>query len=307
MILGLCRSVAEAIAGEPAGPTADRKDGTATSALLSLDESNIGKVQLQKLSKKAQRMVDELSRLAYSIVKHPTVFITPEVLEAYVATQSCLGKAETFGEVFYLYANKPLAKAGSSPIAFKKQNPDKVSNEVPIAVADRALQTAIDAKQLIAGMDIVDTTYATKAFRRAKFIRKALLPCTGLTLAPVAAYTVASQLAAFQTTMETGLATNVAFAGILSYFAFTASIGVVAITTANDQMERVTWAKGMPLRERWIREEERAAIDKIACSWGFREVWRRGEEEGEDWLTLREWIGNKGMILDAVELMEGME
>jgi len=81
----------------------------------------------------------------------------------------------------------------------------------------------------------------------------------------------------------------------------------VAVTTANDNMDRVTWAPGIPLRDRYMREEERAAIDKIAGSWGFRENWRRGEEEGEDWDVLREWIGNKGMILDRVELMEGME
>jgi hypothetical protein len=107
--------------------------------------------------------------------------------------------------------------------------------------------------------------------------------------------------------MDSAMATNVAFAGILAYVGFTATIGVVAVTTANDQMDRVTWAQGMPLRERWIREDERAAIDRIASAWGFREVWRRGEEEGEDWDNLREWVGRRGMILDRVELMEGME
>lgn len=81
----------------------------------------------------------------------------------------------------------------------------------------------------------------------------------------------------------------------------------MAITTANDQMERVTWSQGMPLRERWIREEERAAIDKVAQAWGFNETWRRGEEEGDDWEVLREWVAARGMILDAAELMEGME
>jgi hypothetical protein len=174
-------------------------------------------------------------------------------------------------------------------------------------VADRALQTAIYAKKLNAAMGIVESAYTTKASHRAKFVRKCLLPATGVAVAPVAAYTIASQLAVLQTTMDTAMATNVAFAGILAYTFFTGTIGVVALTTANDQMERVTWAPGMPLRERWIREEERAAIDKIAVSWGFREIWRRGEEEGDDWDALREWIGGRGMILDRVELMEGME
>ncbi len=103
------------------------------------------------------------------------------------------------------------------------------------------------------------------------------------------------------------MATNVAFAGILAYVGFTATIGIVAVTTANDQMDRVTWATGMPLRERWLREEERAALDRVAGAWGFKEPRRRGEEEGGEWEELREFIGRRGMVLDRVELMEGME
>jgi hypothetical protein len=82
---------------------------------------------------------------------------------------------------------------------------------------------------------------------------------------------------------------------------------MVAITTANDQMERVVWAQGVPLRYRWLREEERAALDKVAVAWGFKEPWKRGEEEGQEWESLREFIGMRGMILDKSELMEGME
>ncbi len=130
---------------------------------------------------------------------------------------------------------------------------------------------------------------------------------TGLALAPAAAYSLSSQLAAHQSTMDVSLARGVAFAGILAYVGFTATIGIVAITTANDQMDRVTWAQGMPLRERWLREEERAAIDRVAGAWGFRDVSRRGEEEGEEWEGFKEWVGLRGMVLDSVELMEGME
>ncbi len=79
-----------------------------------------------------------------------------------------------------------------------------------------------------------------------------------------------------------------------------------AITTTNDHMERVTWAPGIPLRERWLREEERAAVDKVAISWGFKGG-RQGEEQGVEWEGLREWCGLRGMILDKTELMEGME
>ena len=79
------------------------------------------------------------------------------------------------------------------------------------------------------------------------------------------------------------------------------------MTTANDHMERVTWANGTPLRERWLREEERQMYDLVAAAWGFKEGWKRGEEEGEDWMALRELIGMRRMMLDRVELMEGME
>jgi hypothetical protein len=304
--LGQCEVLAKLLVFDPPTASLDRKDG-ATSALLSLDDSSAKKVPIHKLPPALQRMIDELSSLAYSIIKYPSVFITPAALETYVEVQAILGKSQTFPEVFHLYGSKPVPQEGSSPIRYSQQNPNKVANAIPFPVADRALQTAINAKQLVVAMDIIEAAYTTKAFKRAKFVRKGLLPATGLAVAPVAAYTIASQLAILQTTMDSAMATNVAFAGILAYVGFTATIGVVAVTTANDQMDRVTWAPGVPLRERWMREEERAAIDKVAGAWGFRESWRRGEEEGEDWDALREWIGRKGMMLDRVELMEGME
>lgn len=304
--LNECNSLAEALVMDRSSPVIDRKAG-ATSALLSLDETaSAKKIPAQKLPTAIQHAVNELSSLTYSVVKHPLIFITPQVLDVYSKIQANLGKPQTFPEVFQLYANKPIPQ-DTSPIRYSKQNPNKVSNAVPVHIADRALQVAIESKQLVVAMDIIESTYTTAAFHRAKFVRKCLLPATGVAVAPVAAYTIASQLAVLQTTMDSAMATNVAFAGILAYTFFTGTIGIVAITTANDQMDRVTWAPGMPLRERWMREEERAAIDKIAGSWGFRETWRRGEEEGEDWDALREWIGGKGMILDRVELMEGME
>ena len=84
-------------------------------------------------------------------------------------------------------------------------------------------------------------------------------------------------------------------------------MAVLAITTANDQMERVVWLPGIPLRHRWLREEERAAMDKVAVAWGFKDPWMRGEETGEEWESLREFIGMRGMILDKTDLMEGMQ
>ena len=123
----------------------------------------------------------------------------------------------------------------------------------------------------------------------------------------MAAYAVASNFSALQGAMDAAVATNTAFAGILAYVGVTASIGAVALATANDQMRRVTWAPGVPLRRRWLREDERAALDRIACAWGFQEKARQGEEDGPEWNTLREYIAGRRMVLDRTELMPGME
>lgn len=125
--------------------------------------------------------------------------------------------------------------------------------------------------------------------------------------APVACYSIASWASSLQNTMDPSTATGIAFAAGLAYVGGVSSIGVLAITTANDQMERVTWLPGVPLRHRWLREEERAAMDKVALAWGFKNIDYRGEEEGEEWEALREFIGMRGMILDRTDLMPGMQ
>ena len=48
-------------------------------------------------------------------------------------------------------------------------------------------------------------------------------------------------------------------------------------------------------------------MDKVALAWGFKSVDLRGEEEGEEWEALREFIGMRGMILDKTDLMPGMQ
>ena len=150
-------------------------------------------------------------------------------------------------------------------------------------------------------------TLHQRAFRRHKFITRALPPLAGLGLSPVALYVLASQIGATSSVASTQDMTLAIFLGGLTYVGVVSSMGFIALSTANDQMQRVTWQTGTPLRERWMREEERAALDKIACAWGFQEKWRQGEEEGADWDALREYIGQKGMVLDRTELMEGMD
>ena len=288
------------------------KANTPTLNLLNLEEQrkrNDGSASSTRalIIAMRQRAVDKLSKVAHSIVTTPQVFITPELLSSYVTTQSLLGRPETIPPIFILYASKPIPLPNTSPIQYRSSNPNKASFAVPLFIANTALSSAIERKNLPICFDIINTSVCANAFRRSKFLKRALAPVFGLALAPAAAYSAASQWSLWQDTMDSEMARNVMFAGLLAYVSFTATLGVVAITTANDQMDRVTWVSGTPLRERWLREEERAMVDRVAGAWGFQESWRRGEEEGRDWQTLREWTGLRRMVLDKVELMEGME
>lgn len=293
---------------------ATKENISPASTLLSLDEQ-AARADNQTESERTTTLAlsirdnaaERASALAHSILCHPNVFITPEILATYVHIQSLLGRPQTLPQAFELYAVKPLPEIDTNPISYTTPNPKKASFAVPLPVANEALTAAIETKNLAVCLDIIDTTVCAPAYRRSKILRRAVLPITGLALAPLAAYTLASQLSVFQDTMDPAVATNIAFAGIISYVAFTATIGFVAVTTANDQMDRITWATGVPLSERWLREEERAAIDRVAGAWGFKERWKRGEETGTDWEALREWAGLRGMILDRTELMDGME
>ncbi|KAI1482309.1 hypothetical protein F4774DRAFT_370846 [Daldinia eschscholtzii] len=286
---------------------------SAESELLSLDSTsnpNSPKsinATTESIVSQVRQIIDRISDTAYAVLSHPPVFITPELLEKYVDVQARLGKPETLPQVFQMYASKPMPRESRGSISYAKQNPNRVANAIEPPVIEKALDTAIEARNLDAAVGIIENSYATKAFIRNKLLRKALLPVGTFAATPLAAYVLATNFSDLQDTMDSGTATNIAFAGILAYVGFTASIGVVALTTANDQMKRVTWAPGVPLRLRWIREEERAALDKIACAWGFQEKWRQGEEEGAEWDALREYIGQKGMVLDRTELMEGMD
>ncbi|GKT42279.1 uncharacterized protein ColSpa_02460 [Colletotrichum spaethianum] len=278
------------------------------SDLLSLDSNSAaaksGSTSIPSMSVKDT--VDTISESAYEIIAHPTVSIGPQVLDLYVNIQARLGRPETLPHVFELYASKPKAKAVEGSITYVQQNPNRADKAIEAAVAETALGAAIDAKNLDAAIGIVEACYATQAFYRQKLLRKALLPASAVSAAPFGVYALASNLSAFQNTMEPVTATKFAFAAILAYLGFTATIGMVAKTTVNDHMRRVTWAPGIPLHQRWLREEERAGMDDIACAWGYREKWRHGEEGGIEWESLKEYLGLKGMMLDRVELMEGM-
>ncbi|ROT37387.1 hypothetical protein SODALDRAFT_340692 [Sodiomyces alkalinus F11] len=250
--------------------------------------------------------IECVSTSAYAIVAHPPVFITPEVLDLYVTIQARLGRPETLPDVLELFASKPKPRVVDGAISYEPQNPKRADRAIQASTAEAALNCAIEARDLDAALGVIEACYTTEAFVRQKLLKKAFLPVSVFGAAPFAAYGLAATLSTFQNTIEPATATKYAFAGVMAYVGFTATIGMVAAITANDQMKRVTWAPGTPLHTRWLREEERVALDDVACAWGFKEKWRHGEEAGPEWDGLREYLGLKGMILDRVEFMEGM-
>lgn len=285
------------------------RDISPASALLSLDAQRASPNTSQQFGKSAAAISD----LAHRLVIHPPIFITRSILEIYITIQSLLLHPSTFPDVFRLYAEKPVptvSKPSGSALErvdYTPSNPNNISAAIPQDLANAALTTAIHTRSLPTALSIISTTFRAPAYRRAKIFQKAVPPLIGAGLAPVAAYALASQLAAHQTFLDPSQFTQIAFAGMFTYIAAVGTIGLVALTTSNDQMDRVTWALGMPLRERWLREEERAAVDCVAQAWGFKESWRRGEEEGAEWEGFKDWIGYRGMVLDKVGLMPGME
>jgi hypothetical protein len=277
---------------------------SATSALLGSVNSRASPGSITP-----QSLLTLITTRAEQILRDPTVFITPAVLKAYTTLQSVFNQPASFPDIFHLYAHKPVPTMNPTTreITFTKPSPDKVTAAIDPKTASIALATATASHDLALAIDIITTSFSTTAFQRAKILRRAAIPIGGLALAPCAAYALSQTFSHLQTSMDEGVASGIAFAGIMTYVGAVSMVGYVAVTTANDQMDRVTWASGVPLWERWVREEERAAIDSVAGSWGFQEVEKRGDEEGEDWEGLREWIGMRGMVLDKVGLMEGME
>ncbi|KAL7785028.1 hypothetical protein V8C43DRAFT_156142 [Trichoderma afarasin] len=256
------------------------------------------------------KLVDATSRIshaAYAIISNPNVEMTPGFLELYVAIQSQLGQPESLPAVFELYATKPKPVVKNGQIAYLKQNPNAASRAIEPAVADMALQAAIDAKNLDSALGIIEASYSLPAFKRQKLIKHGTAPAIGLATLPFGIFGLSTAYASYwQNTMDISTATGIGVAGISGYFLVIGSLGMIAKLSHKDQMKRVTWTPGTPLRYRWLREEERAALDKVACAWGFKEPWRHGEEMGPEWEGLKEYMGYRQMLLDRVEFMEGM-
>ncbi|OQE41277.1 hypothetical protein PENCOP_c005G05085 [Penicillium coprophilum] len=311
-LLQRCQRVAESLVSQERDQSegSSKGEGSAISSLLDLEEKQTAaknKGKAQSSQNPDARLADSVAEIAIELLKDEKVFISPEALQSCTETLTMLRRAEHFPEIFHLYAYKPVPEEGSSPVKLLKANPKSINSAVPAELANKALGVAIAQKNLSLVLAIIDNTFCAPAFHRAKIFKKAGVPLIGIAAAPAACYALASWAATFQNTMDPNVATGIAFAATLAYVGGTSSMGILAITTANDQMERVVWIPGIPLRQRWLREEERAAMDRVACAWGFKDPYMRGEEVGEEWASLREFIGMRGMILDKTELMAGME
>lgn len=256
---------------------------------------------------KLQEAIGRISHAAYTIITHPNVEMTPQFLELYIHTQAQLGRPESLPSVLELYASKrkPVVKNGE--IQYVAPNVNSAARAIEVGVADLALQTAIDAKHLDSALGIIEASYCVPAFRRQKLIKHGSAPAMGLATLPFGIFGLSTAYAAYwQNTMDITTATGIGVAGISGYFFVVGSLGIIAKLSNKDQMKRVTWTPGTPLRYRWLREEERAALDKVACAWGFKEPWRHGEETGPEWEGLKEYMGYRQMLLDRVEFMDGM-
>ncbi|KAF2266926.1 hypothetical protein CC78DRAFT_513128 [Lojkania enalia] len=247
-----------------------------------------------------------LSRLAEDLLKHKQVFISPAILSKYVSLQWLLERPHSIPEIFHLYANKPVPELGSSPPKYLKPNPKGAKQAIPKDVAEKALSAAIDAKSMPLAIEVLQTTYCAPAWRRRKLLTKVGPPSMVAAILPFGIYALAQEASLYSGYLDPWLFKMYTFAGISTYILCTGTLGYTALTTHNDHHDRVVWIPGTRLFERWMREEERAALDRIACAWGFKEDWKRGDEEGEDWEGLREWCFMKGMWLDKPDLMPGM-
>ncbi|KAE8399862.1 hypothetical protein BDV37DRAFT_287180 [Aspergillus pseudonomiae] len=304
-LLQRCEEIAEALSHQEQDTT--KKGDNEISNLLDLEEKSAAKKRAKSPKIADPRLASALSEITYELLTDEKVFISPEALACYTKVQCLLKRAGHFPEIFHLYAHKPVPEENSSPVKFHKANPKDINSAIPTELANMALDVAIEQRNLSLVLAIIDNTFCAPAFSRAKVFKKAAVPLGGLAAAPAACYAIASWAATLQNTMDPGTATGIAFAASLAYVGGVSSVGILAITTANDQMERVTWLPGVPLRHRWLREEERAALDRVALQWGFKDIYMRGEEEGEEWENLREFIGMRGMILDKTDLMPGMQ
>lgn len=280
-------------------------------AILSMGEDGNDAASKQKPKAKPEPIANlpspsYLSGLALNLIRHPKVFLSSSVLALYISFQRLVACPRTIPEALHLYANKPVPELDSSPPKYIKPSPKAAKQAIPPQLAREALTAAIEAKDMPLALDVVETSYCAPAWRRHRMLTKLGVPGLLAAITPLALYMIAQELSQYSGYIDPEMFKLYSFMGMSSYVLGTGTLGFVALTTYNDNHTRVVWRPGMPLLDRFMREDERAAMDRIACAWGFKEEWRRGDEEGEEWEGLRQLVLLRGMILDKPDLMPGM-
>ncbi|KAF2743144.1 hypothetical protein M011DRAFT_471681 [Sporormia fimetaria CBS 119925] len=286
---------------------------SSASAILSLDTDDTPPEPAPARQEKSIRdqiaelpTPSHLSRLAEELILDPIVYISNAVLDKYVDVQKLLNRPRPIAEALYLFAHKPVPEVGSSPPRYKDKNPKSFKSHIPGAIAAKALDAAITAKDMECALTCIDHTYAAPAYMRWKWLSKAGPPFLGACSIPYVAYFIADSWKEYGGYIDEQSFKWRFFAGFMAYFYATGTLGFVALTTWSTHHVRVVWRPGQPLLMRWLREDERAALDKIAIAWGFTEDEKKGDEQGEEWDGLRQWCALRGMWLDKPELLPGM-
>jgi hypothetical protein len=238
--------------------------------------------------------VSTLAETLYNVLRAPNVSITRSALRNYTLTQCLLGKPEYLPEIFDLFVFKSPPRFTWLP-----------SGAIPKDLADIALAAAIHKRDMGLAVAITDTTVGTSAYWTQRFIDKALPKLLAIMVFPFTVNTAANWASTYQNTFEVSEAKNMALAAGFAYIGTFGTVAYVAVTTWSDHHDRVHWQSGAGLTQRWLREDERAFLDKIAQSWGFGDKKMHGLESGPEWDALRDTIGVRVMVLDKTEFMPG--
>lgn len=248
-----------------------------------------------------------LASIAYHLLRAPQVPLTENILQFYVRIQCLLGRPEYLPEIFDMYAHKPSPsqRNPSSPITYTNTRSWAPRNAIPLPLAEAALSAAMHKRDMGLAIAITDTTVATTAYQSRRFLTQAFPKLSLLSIIPFSAYTAADWASTYQNTFDPEMAKTMALMGSAAYIGTFGVIAYTAVTTWSDHHDRVHWEAGQSLYQRWLREDERLFMDRIALAWGFEDKKRRGEEQGQEWEALRDSIGLRGMVLDKTEFMEG--
>ena len=147
------------------------------------NDSTIASSQTEKSVSVRVNTANLVSKTMYQLLCAPNVFITRPILDVYVKTQCLLGSPQYIPQIFELFGSKAKPIQNTSPVKYKSTSPKSPNNAIPQSLATTALDAAIIRRDLDLAIAIVETTFATSAYRRNRFLRKASVPiAAGMTL-----------------------------------------------------------------------------------------------------------------------------